>query len=218
VTQGMEGSDGAPPSSHPDLEAPQSSNLQGIASSPGSGKQRILPKDPSDEWHYRNPPEMGTKPGARKALGPYQAIATPKDIERRGAREDGNENPDCSSTSTLHAGLTKPSIRSKLAKKAGKLGSKPLTTTAIDYSLPPKAFLQEQSIPSQVIGSRDPNNGSPAGSVTLPAISLSSASIISSDGSCRGSKSSFASPTFSIASPLGLSAQMVISQSSQQAL
>jgi serine/threonine protein kinase len=204
-------------SAAPVLETSATSSPEASASvSPSNaGKHRILPKDPHDEWLYRNPPGMGNRSGARNALNNYNTIAVPRNANHSSSSSIAGDDEDApematSPTSTLQAGQTKPSIRSKLAKRAGKLGLKPLTAVAAsDYSSPPKVqvLLQslDQIVPSQVVETRDPNNGSPAGSMVLPAISLSSAAKLSPDASSRTTKSYFSSSSFPGSSLTGIS-------------
>lgn len=209
--------DSSPTTSAPSaLNTSATSSPEASASPPLAGKQRILPKDSHDEWLYRNPPGMGNRSGARNALNNHNHTAVPQHIDHSSSSSIAGDDDEASEmavspTSTLQAIRTKPSIRSKLAKRAGKLGLKPLTAVAAgDYSSPPKVqvLLQnlDQIIPSQVVETRDPNNGSPAGSMVLPAISVSSAAKLSPDASSRSTKSYFSSSSFPGSTLTGISA------------
>lgn len=171
------------------------------------GKQRILPKGPSDEWQYRNAPGMGARTsGGRNNLHNYHTIVVPRNIERSGLSSAVETNDiDERDGRIAISNRIKPSIRSKLAKRAGKLGLKPLTNMAMtngsDYSLP--GTMSYNFDHNLSLASVDVNSFT-VSSVSVPSISLSPTQRLSPESTFRATKSYFSSSSFSGASHTNL--------------
>ena len=164
------------------------------------GKQRLLPKGPSDDWHYRTAPGMGAKTGTRSGAGNFHTIAAtrasgrPSLADSLAAEADGNDDEVFDAAigpSSLFSASrsTKPSIRSKLAKRAGKLGLKPLTNVAASTSSshPALGLLSDQKHSPSSAEMRDFNAG-------LAAVtSASSAVRMSPEATYRAARSYFSS-------------------------
>lgn len=90
-------------------------------------RSRILPKGPSDDWLYRNAPGMGSRPRMQ-----HHTVAVPGRSPRPSiptSFDPDAPDEDVESGTSLWR-TNKPSIRNKLAKRAGKLGLKPLTSVS----------------------------------------------------------------------------------------
>lgn len=111
------------------------------------GRHRVLPKGPSDDWLYRNAPGLGSG-NFRTSKQPHTvgASATQKGVRTglRGVFDLDNDDDDdeeggsgagdgVQGVTAVHR-VPKSSIRSKLVKRAGKLGLKPLTSVPVSMA------------------------------------------------------------------------------------
>lgn len=165
-------------------------------------KQKILPKGPSDDWLYRNAPGMGSKLNGRNGLSAYHAIGSPSRLGDRPASIAAPESPKPfapitgseEQTLELYRNLIqpssrlKPSIRSKLAKRAGKLGLKPLTS--MGSAMSDGAMLSTNGLQGAEQGGRSELPTILLERPGLPVTTLSSAST-----SLRSSKTYHLNPT-----------------------
>lgn len=162
-------------------------------------KARYLPKGPSDEWQYRNAPGMGG--GRNSRLLPHTVSAGSRPPQPRMGIPSAfagllaNDDVESDESSLHQVQRPKPSIRTKLAKRAGKLGLKPLTSvqapSARSISPPPSLTIDQAT--SML---RKDHQTSPA--VSLPMINtapapLTPTSNTSAEIAARNSKSYFGS-------------------------
>lgn len=153
------------------------------AASPISpARQRFLPKGPSDEWQYRNAPGMGGGRGTRPLPHTVSAGSRPGQprmgIPTAFAGLLVNDDVESDESSLYQVQRPKPSIRSKLAKRAGKLGLKPLTSVqmpAARSSSPPPAIMPDQPNPISLQSIQLPAMGSTSTANVNPAPSTPTA-------------------------------------------
>ncbi|PWN36403.1 uncharacterized protein FA14DRAFT_161134 [Meira miltonrushii] len=141
-------------------------------------KTRYLPKGPSDEWQYRNAPGMGGGRNSRPLPHTVSAGSRPPQprmgIPSAFAGLLSNDDVESDESSLHQVQRPKPSIRTKLAKRAGKLGLKPLTSvqTPAARSISPPPSLTIDQVTSMA---RKDHQSSPA--VSLPMINTAPASL-----------------------------------------
>lgn len=113
----------------------QQRNATESSGAAGSARARLLPKGPSDEWHYRNAPGLGLSRGGPRSSVPAGDFTTILDTRSLGSnveqlrRVHGITIEDQPQEQGM--GKRKAGIRSKLAKRAGKMGLKPLTNVHV---------------------------------------------------------------------------------------